>query len=437
MRQSDTPGVYRAPRGSYEPVVCHPAGVQTVRVSFDNGRGDALAARLDLPLRDHPRAYAVFAHCFTCSKNLSAAVNLSRTLVEHGWGVLRFDFTGLGDSEGQFEDTHFSSNVEDLVAAARWLERARGPARLLVGHSLGGAAVLRAAGHLDSVRAVATIAAPARPDHILRILDAHLDTIEREGEATVTLAGRSFTIKRQFLEDLKEQSMQTAIGALDRALLILHAPADRVVGIDNAAKIFTAAKHPKSFVALDDADHLLSRTADARFAADVIATWADRYLPERDAPISASGDVSAWGPTRGFTTELTIGEHDLLADEPTEMGGDDQGPSPYALLLSALGSCTVMTLRMYADRKGWPLDQAVCHLRHAKVHAADCERCDDPKAGAGARIDRIERTIELRGDLDETQRQRLLEIADRCPVHRSLSAGSIEIVTTSGSQSAR
>ena len=409
--------------------MCDPPDVHTVRVSFDNGRGETLAARLDLPLRDRPRAHAVFAHCFTCSKNLTAAVNLSRTLVEHGWGVLRFDFTGLGDSEGDFENTHFSSNVEDLVAAARWLEANHGPPRLLVGHSLGGAAVLRAAKHLDDVTAVATIAAPARPDHVLALLDDHVDTIERDGEAAVTLAGRTFTIKRAFLEDLREQPMRTAIGDLRRALLILHGPTDGVVGIDNAASIFTAAKHPKSFVALDGADHLLSRAADARFAAGVIATWADRYLPAREAAVSASGDVSVWGPTRGFTTELTIGEHDLLADEPSEVGGDDQGPSPYALLLGALGSCTVMTLRMFADRKGWPLHQAVCHLRHAKVHATDCEHCDDPKAKA--KIDRIERRIELRGDLDDTQRQRLLAIADRCPVHRSLSEGNIDIVTTS------
>jgi len=368
----------------------------------------------------------VFAHCFTCSKNLSAAVNVSRMLVEHGWGVLRFDFTGLGDSEGEFADTHFSSNIEDLVVACRWLEAQYGAPRLLVGHSLGGAAVLRAAAELDCVKAVATLAAPARPDHILKLLDDHVDTVEREGEACVTLAGRPFTIKQSFLEDLREQGMRTAIGALRRPLLIMHAPGDTVVGIENAGQIFTAAKHPKSFVVLDGTDHLLSRPADSRYAADVIAAWADRYLPESETPVSASGDVTAWGSTRGFTTELTVGEHTMLADEPREMGGGDQGPSPYALLLSSLGACTVMTLRMYADRKGWPLDQAVCHLRHAKVHAADCERNDDPKA----KVDRIERRIELRGALDEAQRARLLEIAERCPVHRTLTEGRIEVVTS-------
>lgn len=406
--------------------------MQTQPVTFDNGRGDQLAARLDLPLRDRPRAYAVFAHCFTCSKNLSAAVNVSRTLARQGWGVLRFDFTGLGDSEGDFAQTHFSSNVQDLVAAARWLEAEHGPPRLLVGHSLGGAAVLRAAAELDCVRAVATLAAPARPDHVLALLDEHTDTIEREGEAVVKLAGRGFTIKRSFLDDLRAQSMQDCIGALRAALLVLHAPGDDTVGIGNASEIFAAAKHPKSFVSLDGADHLLSSSADARFAANVIAAWADRYLPASEDDVSSSDDLTAWGPVRGFTTELTVGEHSLIADEPRAMGGEERGPSPYGMLLGALGSCTVMTLRMYADRKGWPLTQAVCHLRHAKVHAADCEACvdpDDTKRKGKAKIDRIEREIELRGDLDEAQRTRLMEIADRCPVHRSLSEGNVVIVT--------
>lgn len=402
--------------------------MKTRRVTFDNGRGDQLAARLDLPLRDEPLAYAVFAHCFTCSKNLTAAVHVSRTLVEHGWAVLRFDFTGLGDSEGEFADTHFSSNVEDLIGACQWLGEHHAPPQLLVGHSLGGAAVLRAAASVDSVTAVATLGAPARPDHILALLEDHIDTVQRDGEATVNLAGRRFTIKRSFLEDVRAHEMQAAIAKLHRALLVLHAPTDSVVGVENASEIFGAAKHPKSFVALDGADHLLSRPTDARFAANVIAAWAQRFLPTPDDSTSVSDDVSAWGPLRGFTTELTVGEHSVLADEPREMGGEDRGPSPYGLLLGSLGACTVMTLRMYADRKGWPLDQAICHLRHAKVHAADCEACgdhDDPKA----KVDRIDRRIELRGELDATQRERLMEIADRCPVHRSLSAGNIAIVT--------
>jgi putative redox protein len=397
-------------------------------VTFDNGRGHELAARLDRPLRDTPRAFAVFAHCFTCSKNLSAAVNVSRALVEHGWAVLRFDFTGLGDSEGDFADTHFSSNVEDLVAACRWLGEHHEAPRLLVGHSLGGAAVLHAAASVESVAAVATVGAPSRPDHVLALLGDNLETVEREGKACVTLAGRDFTIKRSFLDDVREQAMQSAARSLRRPLLILHAPGDKVVGIDNAGQIFQAARHPKSFVSLDGADHLLSRPEDAKFAAGVIAAWADRHLPAREAAVSSSGDVTAWGPVRGFTTELTVGETSIIADEPRELGGADRGPSPYALLLSALGSCTVMTLRMYADRKGWPLQQAVCHLRHAKVHATDCEGCeleDNPKG----KVDRIERRIELRGDLDDAQRQRLMEIADRCPVHRSMAEGPIAVVT--------
>ncbi|MEM6291011.1 MAG: bifunctional alpha/beta hydrolase/OsmC family protein [Myxococcota bacterium] len=410
--------------------------MRTIRLGIDNGRGQTLSARLDAPLRDRPRAIAVFAHCFTCSKNLTAAVHVSRRLVERGWAVLRFDFTGLGESEGDFAETHFSSNVEDLVAVARWAEAEHGPPRLLVGHSLGGAAVLRAAEQLPSVTAVATIGAPASPDHVTKLFDRQREAIEHDGEAAVVLAGRSFTIKKAFLDDVAEQPMKQAIGGLKRALLILHSPSDSTVSVDNASTIYMAAKHPKSFVALDGADHLLTRPEDARHAADVIASWSERYLPAPHETGSVASDVTAWGAPRGYVAELTIGEHDLIADEPRELGGTDRGPSPYGYLLSALGSCTVMTLRMYADRKGWPLEQAICRMRHAKVHARDCEACaeatDDPKA----KVDRIDSTLELRGDLSDEQRARLLEIADRCPVHRTLTEGPVVVVTTEVTPSA-
>ncbi len=404
--------------------------MRTDRLTFDNGRGHMLSARLDRPLRDTPVGYVIFAHCFTCSKNLGSVVALSRAMVQRGWAVFRFDFTGLGDSEGDFADTHFSSNVEDLVAAGRWLEEHHRGARVMVGHSLGGAAVLRAAAELDSVVAVATVGAPSHPEHVARMLTCDRETIEREGQAEVELAGRRFTIKKEFLEDIEEQPMRAAIRGLKRALLVMHAPRDAVVGIDNASAIFTAARHPKSFVSLDSADHLLSDPNDARFAASIIASWAERYIPEADAAVPDEERVVAWGPSRGFRTEMAAGDHLMVADEPRSFGGTDTGPSPYGFLQAALAACTVMTLRMYADRKKWPLEQAVAKLSHGKVHAKDCELCEDDAKGM---VDHIERTIELRGDaLTDEQRERLLEIADKCPVHKTLTHGAVAVVTKPG-----
>jgi len=402
--------------------------VRTDRLTFDNGRGESLAARLDRPLRDKPLGYAVFAHCFTCSKNIGAAVQISRALVTQGWAVLRFDFTGLGDSEGEFADTHFTSNVGDLVSAARWLEQHHSAPRLLVGHSLGGAAVLCAASQLDSVLAVATVGAPGHPEHVLNMMTSQIDAIERDGAAEVSLGGRRFRIKRDFVQDIQEQPMQRTIASLRRALLVMHAPEDEIVGINNASQIFGAAKHPKSFVSLDDADHLLTRRRDAQYVATVIVAWAQRYLPDPaiDATPELDGeDAIAWGPIRGFRTELQVGPHHAVADEPKSVGGTATGPSPYGHLLTALGACTAMTLRMYADRKRWPLEQAVVQLTHAKVHARDCEECDQSATG---KIDRIERTVELHGQaLSAEQRQRLHEIADKCPVHRTLTTGAVVV----------
>ena len=405
--------------------------MRTDRITIDNGRGESLAARLDRPLRDTPRGYAVFAHCFTCSKNVAASVTVSRALVEQGWAVLRFDFTGLGDSEGEFADTHFSSNVDDLVAAAQWLADNHGAPRLLIGHSLGGAAVLCAGRQLDSVDAIATLGAPFHPEHVKRLLRSSVEEIEATGQAEVELAGRTFTIKKEFLDDVSGQPMKTTIGSLGAALLVMHAPRDEIVGIDNATGIFTSAKHPKSFVSLDDADHLLTRPADARYTARVIATWAERYLKSGESREAAEdgGTVAAFGPRRGFRTEIVAGDHVLIADEPESYGGGDTGPSPYDLLLSSLGACTVMTLRMYADRKKWPLEQAVVRLSHAKVHAKDCEDCGEA-SGKGGKVDRIERSLELRGpDLDDEMRARLLQIADKCPVHRTLVEGPTVVIT--------
>jgi putative redox protein len=390
-------------------------------VRFPGSLGTPLAARLDLP-PGKPAAFALFAHCFTCSKDTLAASRISAALTGRGIAVLRFDFTGLGDSGGDFANTSFSSNVADLVAAAAWLRTHHEAPKLLIGHSLGGAAILAAAREIPEAAAVATIAAPFEPAHVKHLIAPALPEIEATGEATVELAGRAFRIKKQFLEDIGSRNNRDAIGNLRKALLIFHSPRDATVSIDNAAQIYAAAMHPKSFVSLDDADHLLTRREDAAYVAAVLATWASRYLgaPVMDAqPIRAEepGIVTVAETREGrFTQTIAVGKHRLRADEPASAGGTDTGPSPYDLLLAALGACTAMTVRMYADLKQLPLDKVTVRLRHEKVHAQDCAECETREG----KIDRIEREIELAGGLDEAQRARLLEIANKCPVHRTL-----------------
>ncbi|MBM3359409.1 MAG: OsmC family protein [Betaproteobacteria bacterium] len=389
-------------------------------IRFRGALGGELAARLDLP-DTPPLAYALFAHCFTCSKDTLAAARISTALTGHGLGVLRFDFTGLGGSEGDFANTNFSSNVADLVAAAGWLRQLHQAPKILVGHSLGGAAVLAAAGEIPEATAVATIGAPYEPAHVRHLLTGAVPEIEAAGEAEVELAGRRFRIKKQFLDDIARRGGQDAIARLRKALLVFHSPRDTTVSIDNAAQIFMAAKHPKSFVSLDNADHLLTHRRDAEYVASVLAAWASRYVgaPESDGKPHAAepGAVTVSETHEGkFTQAISAGAHRLRADEPASFGGSDTGPSPYELLLAALGACTSMTLRMYADQKKWPLSRVSVRLTHNKVHAADCMDCETREG----RIDRIEREIELAGELDESQRARLLEIANKCPVHRTL-----------------
>jgi putative redox protein len=403
----------------------------STRTEFPGSQGTTLAARLDTP-DAAPRAWAVFAHCFTCSKDTRAASYIARALATAGFGVLRFDFTGLGGSGGDFANTHFSSNVDDLVAAADWLRARHGAPALLVGHSLGGAAVLAAAHRVADARAVVTLGAPFDPVHVTRQFGGGLEVIAEQGQATVTLAGRPFTIKRAFLEDLGGQAQGERIRSLRRPLLVMHAPRDGVVDIDNARRIFEAAVHPKSFVSLDDADHLLDREEDARFAAGVIAAWASRYLPPIRTPAAAPADADGWVEVTEtgaspFAVEVRAGRHRLLADEPASVGGGDSGPSPYDLLAGALGACTAMTLRMYARQKNLPLDGVRVRLKHSKIHAADCAHCDT----RSGRIDRIEREIDIDGALEPDERRRLLEIADRCPVHRTLH-GEVDVVSRPG-----
>ncbi len=391
------------------------------RISFAGHSGAMLDARLDLPEGPH-LATALFAHCFTCGKDIPAARRIAARLAAMGIAVLRFDFTGLGHSEGEFANTSFTSNVEDLVAACRYLDGEGMSPSLLIGHSLGGAAVLRAAQKMPQIKAVATIGAPFDPAHVTRNFEDALPKIMAKGVAEVSLGGRPFRISKSFLDDIAKGTLTDAVSNLDAALLVLHAPGDEIVGINNASEIFLAARHPKSFVTLDDADHLITRGRDAEYAADIIATWAGRYLalkqpaPPPGAPEGvlrvSEADVD------GFLQDITLGSHHLRADEPEAYGGTNRGLSPYGLLSAGLGACTSMTIRMYARRKKWPLSHVSVDICHDKVHAQDAE------TGIGDKVDTWRRRIRLEGDLSDDQRRRLMEIADKCPVHRTLERSS-------------
>ncbi len=401
--------------------------IESRKVTFPSATGDELAARFDRPT-GQARAIALFAHCFTCSKDIYAASRIAGALAARGIGVLRFDFTGLGSSEGEFANTNFSSNIDDLVAAAEYLRDNFEAPRILIGHSLGGAAVLAAAPRIESIRAVATIGAPSDPGHVSHLFTDHIPEIEARGEAEVCLAGRPFTIKKQFIEDIGEHNLEAVIAKMKIPLLVCHSPVDETVGIDNAAQIYGAAKHPKSFLSLDDADHLLSRKADAVYIAEVLAAWAGRYVDdgelEEQAEDVGQGEfavtVQETGPGR-FTQRITAGRHVFGADEPAAYGGDDTGPTPYDLLLASLGACTAMTLRMYAERKQWPVGAITVGLDHEKIHASDCESCETEDG----KIDRIDRVLHIDGDLTPEMRARLLEIADKCPVHRTLMSETV------------
>ena len=399
--------------------------MRTERLEFANEMGEKLAALVDLPL-GKPVAFALFAHCFTCGKDNISAKRISERLAMCGIAVLRFDFTGLGMSEGEFADTHFSSNVDDLVAAGDHLRKTYGAPAILIGHSLGGAAALAAAHRIPDARAVVTIAAPSDPAHVVGLFKDHVDKIREQGQVEVQLAGRPFRIKREFLDDVAEQRIEDCLANLRKALLVFHSPTDDIVGIENASRIFTTAKHPKSFVSLAGADHLLSKKDDAVYVANVIAAWAERYLEQTAERSDEQVGIVLVRETGGgkFQQEIMSGPHRFLADEPVKAGGLDSGPGPYDLLLASLGACTSMTLRLYAENKKLPLQRVSVRLTHNKIHAEDCLNCET-KEGM---IDRIDRNITLEGALSADERKRLLEIADKCPVHRTLES-EIEIRT--------
>lgn len=395
-----------------------------VKATFSNAEGQSLAGLLETP--DGPvNAYALFAHCFTCSKDFTAASRITRALARQGIAVLRFDFTGLGNSDGDFSNTNFSSNLQDLICAAEYLEQQYSAPELLIGHSLGGAAVLAVAQHLPSVKAVATIGAPATAGHVRHLFAKSYDEIMEKQSAHVELNGRRFMIKRQFIDDLEQHNSVAHIGALKKALLIFHSPVDQIVPISEAARIYNAAKHPKSFVSLDNADHLLSRPQDANYVANVLAAWAVRYF--EDKKISSSDkltllpdvkpeSVIVREKNKQFAREIITENHILISDEPRAVGGNDLGANPYELLLAALGSCTSMTLRRYANYKKIDLQDIEIELSHSRIHAKDCQHCENQVQ----MIDKILRIITLTGNLDKIQRSRLLEIADKCPVHKTL-----------------
>jgi putative redox protein len=395
-----------------------------IKASFPNQQGEPLSALLETP-EGTTQAYALFAHCFTCSKDIAAASRITRGLASKGIAVLRFDFTGLGNSDGDFANTNFSSNLQDLIQASSYLEENYSAPVLLIGHSLGGAAVLAAAQFIESIKAVVTIGAPATAQHLEHFFTKVKDEIHEQDEVTVDLAGRQFTIKKQFLDDINNYNDIEHIAKLNKALLVFHSPVDDTVSIDEAAKIYTAAKHPKSFISLDRADHLLSRREDSEYVSAVIASWAGRYLELSKAKEEASsgtailvapGEVIVSEQNRQFTRRIYTENHQLIADEPISSGGSDQGPNPYEYLLTSLGACTSMTIRMYANRKNIKLENIEITLNHSRIHAEDCKTCESNDGF----VDRIDKIIKLEGDLSEDERQRLLEIADKCPVHKTL-----------------
>jgi uncharacterized OsmC-like protein/alpha-beta hydrolase superfamily lysophospholipase len=406
---------------------------RSIRTTFAGSLGHELAARLDLPSAG-VGAHALFAHCFTCTKDIIAARRIAAKLASLGIAVLRFDFTGLGSSEGEFQNTNFSSNVEDLVLAASHLRtHYRAPA-ILIGHSLGGAAVLAAAHRIPEAKAVVTIGAPSDVAHVLHQFQARLEDIERDGVANVKLAGRTFPISRGLVEDAKGQAIQHNVANLHKALLVMHAPRDQTVGIEHATAIFTAAKHPKSFVSLDSADHLLSHSLDAAYAAEVLAAWASRYVPQDEENAGEDrhdGVVVAETGVGKFQNAIDAGRHRLLADEPASAGGLDSGPSPYDYLAAALGACTSMTLRVYAEHKQLALGRLSVSVRHGKLPAEHCEDCGEAAEGRTGKIDRFERVISVEGGVDAVMADKLIEIAGKCPVHRTLEARSAVVTKVS------
>ncbi|QYA26848.1 OsmC family protein [Gramella sp. MT6] len=392
--------------------------MQRLDVSFENSDSKTLKGVLELPTNKKPLNFVLFAHCFTCNKNFHAPSNISKSLASKGYGVLRFDFTGLGESDGDFEDTNFSGNVEDLISAANFLKKEYNAPSIIVGHSLGGAAALFAAKKIESVKTIVTINAPSNLSHVKKHFESSLDEIEKDGSASINIGGRSFQIKKHFVDDLKNNNDSKVLQEIRTPLLIMHSPQDKIVSINHAEELYKVARHPKSFITLDGADHMLSTRSDSEYAGNVIAAWASKYIEQPEVPeLETDHEVMANLGAHGYTTQIIAGKHYFVADEPVKAGGSDLGPNPYELVSSGLAACTSMTIQMYARRKEWKIENVETHVSYSKKHADDCENCEDDKA----KIDSFEREISIKGELDNKQIERLLEIADKCPVHKTLS----------------
>ncbi len=385
-------------------------------LTFKSQKGLDLSGILHLPDTIKPKAFGIFAHCFTCSKDIHAAVNIAKQLAAEGYGILRFDFAGIGASQGEFDNTNFSSNIDDLISAFQYLKTHYEAPQFLIGHSLGGTAALAAAPKLSEVKAVATIGSPASPDHVLHVLDGYLERLEQTGEAIVPVAGRDMKFRQSFVDDVMRHVSDYS--HLGKALMVMHAPFDTIVSINEASKIFTQARHPKSFISLNKADHLLSRKDDASYAANIIAGWLPNYVDiQQEAANTIETGVVVKGETdRIYLNIAQAGQHRFIVDEPLSYGGSDLGPTPYQYLGVALGSCTSMTLNGYSRRKELAVKSVLVHITHDRVHAKDCKTCEKTEG----KVDRFTRHITIDGDVTEEQRERLLQIADLCPVHKTL-----------------
>ncbi|MEX2597548.1 MAG: bifunctional alpha/beta hydrolase/OsmC family protein [Salibacteraceae bacterium] len=393
-------------------------------ITFKGRNDQVLSGVIEYPIDQSPYAFAIFAHCFTCGKNISTVRRITQSLTQSGIAVLRFDFTGIGDSDGSFEKTNFQSNLHDIISAYHFLSENYQAPELIVGHSLGGTAAIGAALELPEIKAIVSIAAPAKPAHVTNLMDHKLDEIKDEGKADIIIGQRTFKIEKQFIEDLKKHDFLPNLKRLKRPLLLLHSPQDKIVGIENAAEIYQHAHHPKSFITLDGADHMISDAKHAQYVGELIGTWVTKYIPRPEIKTLKTDHqvVASSQKENGFTTLVQVGKHKIIADEPSDVGGHDYGPSPYELLSSALATCTAMTVKMYADRKDWPLEECRVHINHEKKHAED-------SISSNAKIDTFLRSVEFIGNLDKKQRERLLEIANKCPVHRTLESQIIRIET--------
>lgn len=394
--------------------------MKSKKLEIVNKKGLKLQAYLELPANQRPNYYAVFAHCFSCNSTFGAVKNITRELTKHGFGIVRFDFTGLGKSEGEFADSHFSANVDDLIAVSDFMEENYEAPSLLIGHSLGGAAVIVAASQLEAIKAVATIGAPATVEHVTQHFSHRLDEVKTKGEVEVNIGGRPFKINQEFVEDFSKTDLPSITEKLRKPILILHSPLDAIVNIENAQQLYLKAKHPKSFVSLDRADHLLTNTSDSRYVGNMIGSWVQRYFPRKENQMLNPEGEQLVGHLNlledNFTTYIQTKKHALVADEPASVNGDDFGPSPYEYLNAALAACTAMTLKLYAERKKWDLKEVFVYLSHSKKHSDELE-LDIEKPGY---LDHISKRLKFIGDLDEVQQQRLKEIASRCPVHKTL-----------------